>query len=159
MIRCAAALHSSHHLSTQASLTSHRSLSPALSSQVKFLSVSASEAKSDLDPSTLPILIAYQNKDYVADAERVGRDKGESLTTAHVEETLLKLGVRLTASAVMREADQAALRRLRELGISEAPRGLGGSSGGADDESEEEEEESTFARRGKGSSLRIASIS
>ena len=128
---------------------------------MKFLSVSASEAKSDLDPSTLPILIAYQNKDYVADAERVGRDKGESLTTAHVEETLLKLGVRLTASAVMREADQAALRRLRELGISEAPRGLGGSSGGggADDESEEEEEESTFARRGKGSSLRIASIS
>ena len=75
----------------------------------------------------------------------------------------MKLGVRLTASAVMREADQAALRRLRELGISEAPRGLGGSSGGggADDESEEEEEEeeSTFARRGKGSSLRIASIS
>ena len=63
-------------------------------------------------------------------------------------------------SEVMREADQAALRRLRELGISEAPRGLGGSSGGADDESEEEEEEeSTFARRGKGSSLRIASIS
>ena len=112
--------------------------------QVRFLDVPASEAKPDLDPAELPILVVYLDGQFMASASRVGRGGGEELTSAAVEEQLLKIGVRLTSSATMKAADAAALRRLRELDLGAGPRAEGGGreeSDGSDDDDEEEEEE------------------
>ena len=96
----------------------------------------ASEAKPDLDPAELPILVVYLDGQFVASASRVGRGAGEGLTSAAVEEQLLQIGVRLTSSATMKAADAAALRRLRELDLGSGPRSEGGgreASGGSED--------------------------
>ena len=74
---------------------------------------------------------------------------------AHIETTLLRLGVRLSASAAMKEADAAALRRLRELQ-------LGGASREADEDEEddasEEEEEEEEAGRRRGARRLVADV-
>jgi hypothetical protein len=107
--------------------------------QVRFLSVSASAAKPDLEPERLPCLLVYhKNGDFVGSLERVGKEAGESLTTDAVEGFLCRLGVRFTCSAAMKAADAAALTRLRELG-GELPASV--RQGGGEDEDEDEDEE------------------
>jgi hypothetical protein len=104
--------------------------------QVRFLSLSASAAKPDLEPERLPCLLVYhKNGDYVGSLERVGKEAGESLTVDAVEGFLCRLGVRLSCSAAMKAADAAALNRLRELG-GEMPASL--RHGGAEDDDDED---------------------
>ena len=111
--------------------------------QVKFVEVCAHEAKETLDPAELPVLLAYQAGEFVASQYKVGKDLGEKLDEAHVEELLLKrLGVRLTASSAMKAADDAALQRMRELGFDDGANQRLGDG----DESEHSEDEATHGR-------------
>ena len=110
--------------------------------QVRFLSVSASQAKPDLEPERLPCLIVYHhNGEYAGSLERVGKDAGEGLTVDMVESFLTRLSVRLTSSAAMKAADAAALARLRELGAQGPSSRRGGEASEEDEEDEEDEEE------------------
>ena len=105
--------------------------------QVRFLAVSASAAKPDLDPAELPLLLAYQAGNFLASSSRVGKSAADGLPLAKVEESLLRMGVRLTSASQMKAADAAALRRLKELDLG----GIAPAAGGEEDESEEGEEE------------------
>lgn len=114
--------------------------------QVCFINVLASEtAKGDLDESELPALIVYQDGAFKGSEKRVGREAGETLTARAVEETLMRLGVRLTSASAMKEADVAALQKLKELGVSSAGAyGRAGLSGGGrqdDDEDDDDDDE------------------
>ena len=107
--------------------------------QVRFLNIRASEAKPDLDPAELPILIVYKDGDYLGDVHQVGRQEGEALTTDKVEQTLLALGVRFSAVAQMKAGEAAAMRKMRELGL--GPDALAGGDDDDDDESEDSEDD------------------
>jgi len=103
--------------------------------QVRFLNVSASDAKKDLDPTDLPVLIAYHNNgDYLGSEKKVGREAGDNLTADVVAAALMRLNVRLTSSAAMKAADAAALERLRMMDI-------GGARSANKDEDEDEDED------------------
>jgi hypothetical protein len=86
--------------------------------QVKFLSVCAHDAKKTLEDEDLPILIVYRAREFLGSESSVGTSCGAALTEEHVEDVLRRMGVRLSASSAMREADATALQRLRELGLS-----------------------------------------
>jgi len=90
--------------------------------QVRFISVCAHDANEELSDEVLPILLVYQAKEYVNSEDRVGHTQGARLTEGHVEELLMHMGVRLTAASAMRDADAAALQRMRELGYDEPNR-------------------------------------
>ena len=109
--------------------------------QVRFLSVCAHDAKETIDDEELPMLIVYQAGQYLGSEDRVGKSEGASLTQAHVEDMLRRMRVRLTAAAAMREADSAALQRMRDLGLDERRAGAGVGGGGSDEDNDENEED------------------
>jgi len=110
--------------------------------QVRFLNVCASEAMETLEPTKLPCVIVYHGGEFVSVEYCVGKAEGAQLSLEHVEEVLLRMGCRLTTSTVMREADRAALDRLKEWGFEESF-GVGrrvGAKNGSDEEDEDEDE-------------------
>ena len=125
--------------------------------QVRFLNVKASEAKPDLDPAELPLLIAYQDGSYLADARKVGRAEGDGLTSEKVAEQLMAMGVRLQAASQMKAGEAAALRKMRELGLGADAAGGSREEEEEDDEEEEEEEEADGILKRKG--VRIVGLS
>jgi hypothetical protein len=113
--------------------------------QVRFLNVlSVSDVEASIDEADLPIFLVYQDGQLVSSERRVGHESDSALTQTQVEETLLKLGVRLTAAAAMRDADAAALQRMRELGYSESAKErirAGNSESSEEDEDEDQSDD------------------
>lgn len=117
--------------------------------QVRFLSIEASEAKRDMDEAELPALVVYHNNgEFKASEKRVGRDAGDAFTTDAAEQTLLRLGVRLSSACAMRAADAAALSRLQQMGLSGGREPEDGVDEDEDAEEEAEEEQQQQGRRG-----------
>jgi len=113
--------------------------------QVKFMRVCATDASEKIKQEDLPILMAYQDGKFLASAERVGRQAKEGLELGAVEKELLALGVRLSASSAMREADKAMLSRLRELDMGDDEE-----AAAEEEEEEDEDEDDDEDERGRG---------
>jgi len=82
--------------------------------QVRFLAIPQSEARPHADPTELPTLVIYQAGEYTNSQKRCQDIAGDEFPLEAVEALLQSLGVKLSSSSAVSEADLARLQRYRE---------------------------------------------